>query len=394
MKRARQWETARELSADIDNFRTAWDWAISRGQMVAIGQCLRTLLLVYDLRGWYTEGLERLGAASWKLKKSQQVQSSSALGLALAFQGWLHFRRGQLQEARERFEQGLGSLRAANDAAALAEILAMYGPLLTSLGEGDQAVAVANESLAVARTTGEAWHIAYALMMRGGILAGRGRFDEAYTSGREALSYFRILEDTRCTVVTLNTLGFAAIQLSRYGEAREFLQESLSLASPTDDPWSVGTAYGNLGIVELAQGNGPAAQTALEKSIAHLTELGMLGDVAFYLAYLGEACAALGAAQEAEDHWLDGIRIARQSQALPTILSNLIRLTRLRANQGDLLTAYEWATWVANQAAAWQDTKDRAEILIAELGSQLTPEQIELARSRAASMTFDSWRGN
>ena len=377
MKRAQQWETARELSADIDNFRAAWDWAISRGQMGAISQCLRTLLLIYDLRGWYTEGLERLGAASQILRKSQQAAYASALGLASSFQGWLHFRRGQLQEAREWFEQGLASLRAGNDTAALAEILAMYGPLLTSLGEGGQAVAVANESLALARTTGDAWHIAYALMMQGGILAGRGRFDEAYTSGREALSYFRILEDTRCTIVTLNTLGLAAMQLSRYGEAREFLQESLSLASPTDDPWSVGTAYGNLGIVELAQGNGAEAQAALEKSIAHLTDLGMLGDVAFYLTHLGEAHALQGDLARAEYYWRDGIRRAEEIQSLPNILANLIRLAQVQVERGNLANMYEVTLLVQSHPAAWGNTKDRAEILRAELESKLPEEQLQ-----------------
>src|SRR5687768_8495911 len=103
-----------------------------------------------------------------------------------------------------------------------------------------------------------------------------------------------------------------------------------------EDPWNVGTAYGNLGIVELAQGNPSEAQVLLQKSVPLFADLAMLGDVAFYLTYLGEAAAALGAIDEAEHHWQDAIRIAHETQALPILLGNLIRLAQLHADRGDI----------------------------------------------------------
>ncbi|MDQ2690582.1 MAG: tetratricopeptide repeat protein [Chloroflexota bacterium] len=390
MKRSRQWEIARELTTDIDNFRAAWDRAISNRQIDSVTQCLRTLLLLYDLRGWHTEALERLVTLSGLTEPDPEGRYSSVRGLAFAFQGWFQFRRGQLHEASERFGEGIAILRSTGDAASLAEALAMYGPLLISRGEGDQALAVASESLAVARSTGDGWHIAYALMMQGGILAGRGRLEEAYASAREALTRFREYGDTRLTVVTLNTLGFIALQKARYTEARGFLQESLSIASAAEDPWNAGTAAGNLGIVELAQQNGVEAQSALQKSVAVFRELRMMGDVAFYLAYLGDAYALQGDPETAEHHWLDAIQCAREIHSLPNILANLIRLSQAQAQRGDRINSYAAALHVLDHPASWQDSKDRAAALSEVLEGGLTPDEIRAGRQRAQTISLEA----
>lgn len=392
LKSASQRDSLRELIEEIDNLRAAWDWALTRGQFDVLVTCLRALLIVYDLLGWHDEGIERLGSIAQALRSVPEAQGANAeaLGLALSIQGWFHFRRGQLQEARYRFDEGLAKLQSINDPRSLADALVMSAPLMTSLGELEKALQRVTEGLSAARLSKDKWRIAYALMMQGGILAGWGRYEEAHASSREALTYFRTFGDVRMIVVTLNTLGYAAMQLSRYAEAREYLQESLTILTPAEDPWNLGTAYGNLGIVELAQGNPSEAQNLLQKSIPYFAGLGMMGDVAFYLTYLGEARAELGATDDAEGDWLDAIRIAREAQALPTVLAGLIRLARLRSSRGNLLLVYECATWTANHPAAWQDTKRRAEKLRMELESRLTPEQVETACGIVPSLTLEA----
>jgi predicted ATPase/transcriptional regulator with XRE-family HTH domain len=390
LKGAGQREALRELTAEIDNFRAAWEWAITHGRFSILYESLRAFLLLYDLRGWYAEGIERIESIVHALRGTRDGQHE-LLGLVLALQGWFYFRRGQLKQARERFDQGLRILRPLNDPIALADVLSLSGPPLTALGETAAALEHGREGLAVARGNGDIWRIAYALMMQAGNLVGSGRFDEAYVSAQEALTHFRRLGDTRLIVVTLNTLGFAAMQLSRYPEARGYLQESLSLVTPLEDPWNVGTAYGNLGIVELAQGNPSEARMLLQKSVSLFNDLGMLGDMAFYLTHLGQAAAASGAVDEAEHHWLDALRIAHEARALPTLLANLIRLAQLHADRDDIPRAYKWATFVSSHPASWQDSKNRAEKLRAELGSKLSAGQLESISSSSDEESLDDF---
>jgi len=392
LKSAKRREILRELITEIDNFRSAWAWSIHREQFGELGACLRAFLIVYDLRGWHAEGIEHLGALIQALQSRHYAQSqyASVLGIALSFQGWFYFRRGQPQEAHDRFEQGLTILRPLKEPTVLADVLATSAPVLASLGESERALRYVTEALTAARSSQDTWQIAYALMMRGGVLAGLGRYDEAYTTCQEALAHFRALGDGRLIVVTLNTLGFVALRLSRYADAREFLLESLRLISPAEDPWSVGTAYGNLGIVELADGNGREAQDLLQKSIPLFADLGMAGDVALYLTYLGDAAAVLGALNEAEAHWLDALRMASEARAVPTVLSNLIRLAQRRADGNEIAVAYELVNQVLYHPSAWGDTKSRAEKLRTELEVHLTLHQIESIKAQAQSKTLET----
>ena len=393
LKSAQQAEILRELITDIDNFRTAWDWATHQKQFSGLGACLRAFLIVYDLRGWHTEGIERLAALIQALQSAHDAQSQHAdvLGMALAFQGWFHFRRGQFQGANDRFEQGLTILRPLKKPRVLADVLSTSAPVLASLGQPEKALAHLTEALTAARSSQDRWQIAYALMMQGGVLAGMGRYEEADKASQEALAHFRALGDVRLTVVTLNTLGFVALRLSRYADARSFLQESLRLISPAEDPWSVGTAYGNLGIVELADGNAQEAQGLLQKSIPLFANLGMVGDVALYLTYLGDVSAMLGAPNEAEMHWLSAIRMAYEARAVPTALSNFIRLAQRRAEANDVALAYEWSHQVLHHPSAWGDTKSRAEKLCSALEGQLTRRQMETIKAQTRTKTLEMY---
>jgi tetratricopeptide (TPR) repeat protein len=338
---------------------------------------LRSFLIVYDLYGWHTTAIKRLETLIQALRSRPEPEHAvEVFGLALSFQGWFHFRRGQLQEASDRFEQGLAILRPLQDPMVLADVLTLASTVMASLGQADQALQYINEGLAAARASGNSWRMAHASMMEGGIVAGWGEYDRAYRSLLEALTRFRALGDTRLTVVTLNTLGFVALQSSRYAEARQHVLESLALINAAEDPWSAGIAYGNLGIVELEQGNIIEARRLLQKSIPIVADLGMMADVSHFMTYLGETALREGAIEEAESHWLDAIRIAHETQAMPTVLAILVRLAQLDAGRNHLLRAYKWSAFVASHPAAWQDSKRLAERLCGELASRLSAEQL------------------
>jgi tetratricopeptide (TPR) repeat protein len=123
--------------------------------------------------------------------------------------------------------------------------------------------------------------------------------------------------------------------------------ESLTLITSADDLWSTGTAYGNLGIVELTQGNAMEAKALLQISIPLFADLGMLADVAYFMTHLGDAALLLGAKEEAESHWLDALRLAQETEVLPTVAAILIRFANLYGDRGDIARAYEWASLVA-----------------------------------------------
>jgi predicted ATPase/DNA-binding XRE family transcriptional regulator len=60
LRSSAQRETLAELTADMDNFRVAWDWAVAHGEFELIEQTLRAFAMLYDTRGWYQEGIHIL----------------------------------------------------------------------------------------------------------------------------------------------------------------------------------------------------------------------------------------------------------------------------------------------------------------------------------------------
>jgi tetratricopeptide (TPR) repeat protein/transcriptional regulator with XRE-family HTH domain len=391
LKSAEQWDVLHELVADIDDFRSAWELAVSRNRFTLLYQSFRSFLIVYDVYGWHTKGIKRLEAVIQALNLLPGGPSGAVnvLGLAFAFEGWFYFRIGQLQEAREYFERGVTLLKPLGEPSALADALTLFSPILASLGEYEKATRYVAEGLDKARESADTWRIAHALMMQGGILSGSGRYSEAYESSKEALSHFRMLGDIRLTAVTLNTLGFASFQLARFHEARHFLRESITLVSAAEDPWTIGTAYGNLGIVELALENWEEAKNLLQKSIPLFNNLGLLGDVAFYMTYLGDAALTMGNKEETENNWLDALRVARDIRALPVVLATMVRLAELHAEGGEIANSYKWATQVATHPASWQDTKNRAEKLVSELEPELSTQELSTIKGTSHENSLD-----
>src|SRR5512135_1763447 len=58
LRSSAQRETLAELTAEMDNFRSAWDWAVTHGEFTLIEQSMRTFFMLYDGRGWFQEGID------------------------------------------------------------------------------------------------------------------------------------------------------------------------------------------------------------------------------------------------------------------------------------------------------------------------------------------------
>ena len=111
-----QRETLAELTVEMDNFRTAWDWGIASGEFALVEQTLRTLTMLYDTRGWYQEGIDTLDRAvtTFETTHTQSLPdrvTQVALRHLLATRSLLASRMGQYEQARVGLERSLEILR-------------------------------------------------------------------------------------------------------------------------------------------------------------------------------------------------------------------------------------------------------------------------------------------
>ena len=101
LRSSAQREALAELTAEMDNFRAAWDWAVTHGEFALIEQTMRTFAMLYDTRGWFQEGLDTLGRAVNALEAAHGQSppdrtNQVALGHLLATRALLAYRLAQL----------------------------------------------------------------------------------------------------------------------------------------------------------------------------------------------------------------------------------------------------------------------------------------------------------
>jgi hypothetical protein len=94
--------------------------------------------------------------------------------------------------------------------------------------------------------------------------------------------------------------------------------------------------------------------------------------------------------REAWDAFSQALQIAMRIRAIPVALYALVGIATLYAKEGANARALELLLYTREHPSGNQQTKDRARRLQPELESTLTPQQIESAGARAASLTLDA----
>jgi hypothetical protein len=68
-----------EIDREIENVRLAWRWLVAQERVDALEQCLETLFMFYDLRGWLKEGEEAFRLAAERLAGTERTPERDLL---------------------------------------------------------------------------------------------------------------------------------------------------------------------------------------------------------------------------------------------------------------------------------------------------------------------------
>jgi len=398
LRSSAQRETLTELTAEMDNFRAAWDWAVAHGEFTLIEPTLRTFAMFYDVRGWFQEGFDSLDRAVMALQAANQLSAPDmaeqvALGHLLACQGLLAFRLAQPEQSQALLEDSLEILRPLDEPRVLVETLTFLGFVMGITSNYARALELWSEGLEIARSIGDRWFATLCLISHTdmvGFMQGSAKPEDAHARFQSAVAEWRLIGDPRFTALGLNALSLSALMLGRYDEARLALEESISLGLSIGDRWGLGFAYRGLGIIAQAQGEHLHAVDMFRKSLDTLTELGDRLDVGRVLAEMGRSIFALGDDAQAGRLWRESLRIGIETRGTFVALEALVGLASLQAKQGDKEYALELLWIASNHPSSIQDTRDRATHLRLELEAQMTEQQVDSARERARAKILEA----
>lgn len=390
-----QREALAEWTAEMDNIRVAWNWAITQSEFGLIEETLRAFAMLYETRGWYREGLDMLGRAIDRLEGAHGPSPTdrtgqATLGHLLTNRALLTIRLGQHAEAQAMLERSLEILRPLNATRLLVEPITFLGVVMSLTGDYARALDLVAEAREKALAVGDRVFAATSLSLHANFSRLTGQSGDQHARLQAAVAEWRAVGDPRFIAYGLNFLGQSALALGRFDEARQALEESVELNTSVGARWNLGHAFQGLGAVAQAQGEYRRAADLFLKAVDTFTELGGLFYIGQSLAQMGRSLFALGDDIEAERIWRESLRIATEIHGMPVVLEALVGIASLWGKKGETQSALELLLIVLDHPACDQETKNRAEKLCAELTAQLTTRQIEAIQVQAQARPFET----
>ena len=399
MRSSRQKETLVELTADIDNLRAAWEIAVVYKKIELIRRAAFPLWYYYNLRDSLQEGesaFERAAAMcrarldSMRPNHAERTQLEGALGELLSHQAQFTFRQGRVPEAAALYQASLQLLSPLAEPAALTQALTYSGVVGWIAGRFEAAWSSLSEALSIARNTGDEWAQAQCLNFMGMVAHAQGDYLKAYQFLRDSLARARALGDVRFISFISGQLSRTAQALGRTEEVIDLLNESLRLASETGDRLGIGSTLEQLAVATRTRGDEEGARRLMKESIKHFQEIGDMWFLGHALNLEGYFAFDAGEDRQARESFEQAVKIAFENQSPPNVLGALAGLAALELKEGRHKQALEMTLFILAHPAATAETRSRVEKLRANLQAQFTSEQIEMAQSRARSMTLDA----
>ncbi len=391
LKSAPQQEAILQLTGEIANIRAAWRWAINHRKYVRLGQVVRSFGWYYEVTGLYREGLEQLELFAKAIR--DEYQGNQVLlrtyGVIMIHQALLYFRKGEFRRAQDIYEESITLLRQIGDPSLLADPLVFLGILLHLSGDYIRSKSLMEEGLQYARSSNEKWFEAYAVYNLGYIASLMGDYEKGYEQMLFGLDLWRALGDPTYIALGLNFLVPTLNEMGRHEEAVTFMQESIALSKQTKNRWGLGTAYHCLGSTMMSMGEVTEAQNCFRKSLEIFSDYTTGWDIALPLAYLGEAAMMAGDISGSRKLFMDALPHATEANAIPIILDIFLGLAQIESKTGDNEKSLTLLTYILNNPASTQKTKDRALALVSEIIKMLKDPQVKAAREDARNLSIE-----
>ena len=219
------------LEAEHDNLRAALDWTAGSGDRSVGLRLAAALGRFWYVRGYLSEGLDRLLQAAGRAGDADPQTHAKALRAASAI-GLL---RGDYAQAHDLAERALELYQRAGDAAGVARCLSNLGAILHAQNRLDEAATTLDECIAASEELGNDRLTAMARNNRGDVALSQGDLDTAAVQFAQSLDLLRSVGDVANVARALYNLGAVALEQARLEDAGALLLEALELSREIAD---------------------------------------------------------------------------------------------------------------------------------------------------------------
>lgn len=279
------------LEADYHNFRAALDWFWDRPQEVETGwQVIINLNWFWYRRGYLNEARQRYEEA---LEAATPIGRDPLRANLLVHAGVIAMWQSDYPAAARLMDQGLAVLRDVGDHQQLATALFTRGVLAVNQGDAETALSTLNEVRELLQAAEQEWFLAMTLLHLGNVALGRGDVPAARARMDEALTLATYIGSRWIAASAVNNFGEIARYQGDYDRAEQYYLESKDLFQNVGSSADIARAAHSLAYVALSRGRASEACALFEKGLSLHQQLGIERGVVECLAGLGAVLAAL-----------------------------------------------------------------------------------------------------
>ncbi|MCI0399492.1 MAG: protein kinase, partial [Chloroflexi bacterium] len=324
VKGRRQLEALNEIETDMENIRSAWNWALDHQRAASIDQALESLHLYFDMRGRQAEGTAFLRLAYERLAatpgEAAELTRSRALArscfLQLISSGDPHGTiEGELQHcletARRHNHQGEVAL-------CLGALGSYYAAVMHNFVPGLELTRQAHDRY---RAVGDDFFIARSLGWLATTYHQAGDVDNFHNFGRQTLEAVRQLGSKVEVVYTLANVAEVAIAEGDYEVARSYLKEAVVTAMEMALRMPLAYCKMLFSFLDFLRGDLERAGEVAGEAYRLATEFNHSVTVAFAQGVLGLLAGVAGDYSSAQQHGAESLG-APLNHGLGLILAN------------------------------------------------------------------------
>lgn len=220
--------------------------------------------------------------------------------LTKALDGWL-----------STHEHALAAAVRSADPVAEARTRNNLGMVHVELGHLDQAAQHYRRARELFEELGDGHGRSNALANEAAVLRRRGEFAAALRNQDLALTWYRETGAHRNIGITLRSKALVEMELGRFADAVEHVQEAIDIALGLDLEVDAAEGFGRLGRVHQRAGDRPLAEIAFRRAVDHARRCGSRHEEARARQELGALAASAGDFEAATRHWVAALELYR-----------------------------------------------------------------------------------
>jgi predicted ATPase/class 3 adenylate cyclase len=291
----------RRIESEHDNFRAALGWETSDAEAAELNlRIVGSLWRFWAVRGYFSEGRTLLRRA---LAHPGIAPRTLPHAKALNAAGLLAYRQGEIEAAREFYEESLAIRREHGERKLIAGTLDNLGIVARAGGDFARAQALHEEGLVLWREAGDPSGIANSLSAMGLVAYNQGDYDRARKYYEESASLQRGLGNLWGLAGVLNNLGLVVTRQEDSENAPAIFEECASIFRELNDRSGIATALVNLGFAACQREDYVTGEASYRESLMIFRDMNIAAGIIGGMDGMASSLQGLGKTEGAVLLW-------------------------------------------------------------------------------------------